>query len=230
MKQIFKFAVYLLLSATVATQPLAAAERVDEALLEELTGMVPNPDRKLEDLGALYVQMFESLTRRLSSKTELDRTQSQASLEAMVIHVGKPGNEAQAKVFCSAIAKQLENKDYPIAGRHILIRGLGSVGSSDCVPTLVGVIGAGDPIESDLARMSLQQIPGDDAHQALIGLIKAPAAEPNAILGLIDSLSGRGEDSMVTAVAPFLDNPIPEFAEAADTALGRVGGGASRNA
>ncbi|MGI9240872.1 MAG: HEAT repeat domain-containing protein [Verrucomicrobiales bacterium] len=216
--------------ALLGSSPIGAAERVDEVLLDELTGVVPNPKRDVAELEPLYLQMFDSLARRLSSKTEGDRTLSQAQLKMMAAHVGQAGNEAQAKAFFGAVGKQLEKKDYPPSGRYILIRGLGSVGTSECVPTLEPLLGAGDAIEADMARMALQQIPGDEANTALVNALKGSPADPKTVRGLIDSLAARGSESAVTVITPLLDSPTPEIAAAAATALGRIGGSAATKA
>lgn len=230
MKSILHATITLVFIAYWGAMSAAAAERVDEALLDELTGVAPNPDRRVEELEGLYLEMFDSLTRRLSSKIEADRTESQAALQRMIDHAGQPGNEAQAKVFFPAVAKQLENKAYPIAARQILIRGLGRVGTPDCLPMLVSLMGSKDPVEADLARMSLQQIPGEEADAALTVALKAATEDPKMAQGLIDSLAARGKEGAVTTISPLMDSPDPGVSSAAATALGWIGGSAATKA
>jgi HEAT repeat protein len=230
MNLIQKAVLAVILALSLGAISSSAAERVDETLIDELTGVAANPERKPSELEPLYLQLFESLTRRLSSKVELDRTESQAQLQMMIDHVGRPGQEAQAKVYFSAVSKQLEKQEFPAAARHLLIRGLGQVGTADCIPTLVKLMGAGDPIEADLARMSLQHIPGEAADSALVEAIKGSAGDTKMTLGLIDSLAARGNEGAVATISPLLGSTEPAIASAAATALGWIGGAAATKA
>ncbi len=197
---------------------------VEEELIDELTGAVPNPARKIDDLETIYVRAFDSLKLRLAGKLEDVRTSSEEALRRMAVHAGKPGNEAQSKVFCAAVTRQLKDKTYPAAARHILIRALGDVGGAEAVPGLVALLGGEDAIEKDLARMSIQNIPGADSDKALIDALQTAAGDKVLTLGLIDSIAARRPATAATVIVPLLKSEETETASAAASALGRIGG------
>lgn len=207
---------------TWALAAVTGYARVDEALLDELCGIEPNPARKATELHGLYLEAFSSVKARLGSKVEGDRTKTQQRIRAMANYVGQPDAEAQRKIFCGAVAKQLEDLTYPALGRHLLIRSLGEVGGAESIPVLVKLIGSQDKIESDMARMSLQQIPGGEADAALVAALKA-STDKNLRIGLIDSIGARRPASAVAPLSALLDAPEAEVAAAAATCLGKIG-------
>ncbi|MFT4546502.1 MAG: HEAT repeat protein [Verrucomicrobiales bacterium] len=193
-------------------------------ILQELTGLAPNPERSVDEYEALYVQGFAELKDFIGTNVSSRRNEAQKQLREMAFHVSSPDREAQRKVFCSAVAKQLEIPDYPQTGRRLLIEALGDLGGAQSVPPLVKLLSS--PIANDVerGRMALQNIPAVEADRALVDALKTATENKNLTLGLIDSIAARQYTAAVEEIAPLLSNPDTDIVIAAATALGRLGG------
>ena len=100
-------------------------------------------------------------------------------------------------------------------------RMLQRVGTEKCVPVLAGLLG--DETMSHYARLTLESMKTSEAAgKALLTSLKAA---PDALkIGIMGSLSVRGDKEAVRAIAKYVDSDNIALAKAATEALGRLGG------
>ncbi|HUT29353.1 MAG TPA: HEAT repeat domain-containing protein [Sedimentisphaerales bacterium] len=111
------------------------------------------------------------------------------------------------------------------AGKQFICRKLSVIGTKDSVPTLAAMLTekATSPIEpADMARYALERIPGPEAGQALQDALEKTSGK--AKIGIINSLGARGDRKAVQQLSPLISDGDKQVAEAALSALGKIGG------
>jgi type 1 glutamine amidotransferase/HEAT repeat protein len=111
------------------------------------------------------------------------------------------------------------------AGKQFICRKLSVIGTKDSVPTLAAMLTekATSPIEpADMARYALERIPGPEASQALLDALEKTTGK--AKVGIINSLGARGYRKVVKQLSPLISDSDKQVAEAALSALGKIGG------
>ncbi len=99
-------------------------------------------------------------------------------------------------------------------------RKLALIGTAAQVPQLAGLL---DTVErADMARYALERIPGPEASKALLNAL--PGAPDEVKIGIINSLGERQCKRAVGALAPLVTAENAGVAEAAVSALGKIGG------
>lgn len=109
------------------------------------------------------------------------------------------------------------------AAKLFICKQLSVMGSDESVPVLAEMLV--DPSTSEMARYALERIPGDKALEALRDALDKLEGLPLA--GVINSLGERRDARAVDAIARRLTDRDPVVAEAAISALGKIGGAAA---
>ncbi|MHC4660028.1 MAG: HEAT repeat domain-containing protein, partial [Planctomycetota bacterium] len=111
------------------------------------------------------------------------------------------------------------------AGKQFICRKLSIIGTKDSVPTLAAMLTekATSKIEpSDMARYALERIPGPAVDEALRAALNETGGKVK--VGIINSLGERGDRKAVKQLSELLGDSDKEIAEAAISALGKIGG------
>jgi len=103
------------------------------------------------------------------------------------------------------------------AAKEYACRKLMMIGTAASVPALAALLGDAD--NSHMARFALERISGPEAAQALRDALVR--VQGSLRIGVIESLSGRGDAASVPAIARLLSSD-PPVAAAAATALGHI--------
>jgi len=117
------------------------------------------------------------------------------------------------------------------AGKQFICRKLSVIGTKDSVPALAAMLTekATSPIEpADMARYALERIPGPEAGKALQDALGKTSGKVK--VGIINSLGARGYRKAVNQLSPLISDGDKQVAEAALSALGRIGGRRAANA
>jgi len=110
--------------------------------------------------------------------------------------------------------------DATYAGKQYVCRELSIIGTAQSVPTLSKKLT--DDKLSDMARYALERIPGQEVDSAL--LVAIGKASGKAKVGIINSLGERRCLKAVSALSKLVGDSDKVIAEAAISALGKIGG------
>jgi len=110
--------------------------------------------------------------------------------------------------------------DATYAGKQYVCRELSIIGTAQSVPTLSKKLT--DDKLSDMARYALERIPGQEVDSAL--LVALGKASGKAKVGIINSLGERQCLKAVSALSKLVGDSDKVIAEAAISALGKIGG------
>ncbi|MHC4154109.1 MAG: HEAT repeat domain-containing protein [Planctomycetota bacterium] len=134
------------------------------------------------------------------------------------------GSSEKLKVMEKSFVKFLKSDATP-AGKQFVCRKLSVVGTKESVSTLAAMLTekATSPIEpADMARYALERIPGTEASKALRGAL--PKTSGTVKVGIINSLGARGDRKAVKPLSKLISDSDKQVAEAALSALGKIGG------
>ncbi len=118
------------------------------------------------------------------------------------------------------LLRVLESPKTTFAGKQFICRMLRRVGSAQSVPALSKLLA--DEKLSHMARFALQHMAGPEAGAALRKAL--PRFEGSLKIGVIGSISQRGDRQAVPGLAKLVTDSNTEVARAAIGALGRIGG------
>jgi HEAT repeat protein len=134
------------------------------------------------------------------------------------------GSSKKLKAMEESFIELLKSDATP-AGKQFLCRKLSVIGTKESVPTLAAMLTqeATSPIEpADMARYALERIPGPEASKALRDAL--PKTSGTVKVGIINSLGARGDRKAVKPLSKLISDSDKEVAEAALSALGKIGG------
>lgn len=110
--------------------------------------------------------------------------------------------------------------------KDFVCRQLYVIGTDASVPALARMLT--DEKYSDMARYALESIKGKQSDAALLDALGK--TDDRIQVGIINSLGMRGQEGAVSDLATLLNDPDPLVAEAAATALGRIGNAGAADA
>ena len=146
-----------------------------------------------------------------------DFNQSRADL----VKISDMIRDASGKPEMKAMEKQLDDflkSDASYAAKDFVCRELSVAGTETSVPALASMLT--DEKVSDIARYSLERIPGPAVDDALRKAL--PKAEGKTKIGIINTLGVRGDKKAVDALAKLTGDSNETVAVAAIAALGRI--------
>ncbi len=118
------------------------------------------------------------------------------------------------------LSELLQSPQTPPEQKDQICQRLRAIGTARCVPALAPLLA--DPALSQSARLTLEPMLIPEAAQALRDALAKTTGVTRA--GIIDSLGQRRERESIPAIAPLLKDPDTITANAAATALGKIGG------
>lgn len=129
------------------------------------------------------------------------------------------GDKAKAAQIEARLIPVLEDPAASFAGKQEACHLLWVIGSARSVPALKKMLA--DEKLSDIARYALERNSDPSAGKALRTALMTATGKTK--VGLINSLGERGEADSVASLRPLTTNSDPLVAEAAITALGKIG-------
>ncbi|MCF7957104.1 MAG: ThuA domain-containing protein [Phycisphaerae bacterium] len=149
-----------------------------------------------------------------------DYGQSRKSLMAMNEAI-RDAKTAQDRLGLEkALWKVLSADNATMAGKMFACRKLREIGTEQSAVPLAGLLL--DPKTSDMARYALESIEGKAVDTVLIMALKQ--LDGDAKIGVINTIGRRGDQGEPVMVLAGLVNGQKEMADAAVTALGKIGG------
>lgn len=167
--------------------------------------------------GVIYAADSNEFGQLLNKIKTYDFSQSRADL----VKISDTIRDASGKGEMKAMEKQLDDflkSDASYAAKDFVCRELSVVGTEASVPVLASMLT--DEKVSDIARYSLERIPGAAADDALRNALSK--AQGKAKVGIINTLGVRGDKKAVEALAGLVTDTNDTVAVAAVAALGRI--------
>ncbi|HEO69756.1 MAG TPA: hypothetical protein ENN80_00715, partial [Candidatus Hydrogenedentes bacterium] len=135
-------------------------------------------------------------------------------------------NAALREDLESRLIAILEEGAATLEGKHVACRQLALVGTEAAVPALGKMLVSLATV--DMARYALECMPCPEADRALLNAL--PKMQGAARVGIINTLGERRSSMAVEALAEIVSSEDRIIAEAALTALGKIGGAAAEAA
>jgi type 1 glutamine amidotransferase/HEAT repeat protein len=171
----------------------------------------PVPEKTLKDL--------------LGEVAKYDFGQSRLPLSELAERIKQAhGSPAKLKEMEDRLARLLQSDATP-AARQFVCRQLSIIGTDASVPTLAAMLTekATSQIEpADMARYALERIPGEAADKALRDALDKTSGTVK--VGIINSLGEREDRQAERELIALVDDSDVQVAEAAISALGKIGG------
>jgi HEAT repeat protein/type 1 glutamine amidotransferase len=165
------------------------------------------------------------LAEMLSEISKYEHGQSRRPLTELTELVSSASGSAKAMKRIETSFIEFLGSNAAPAGKQFICRKLSVVGTKESVPTLAGMLTekATSPIEpADMARYALERIPGPQASKALRDAL--PKTSGTVKVGIINSLGARGDRKAVKQLSKLISDSDKQVAEAALSALGKIGG------
>lgn len=136
---------------------------------------------------------------------------------AVIQAMGTP----ESRRACAArLARLLIEDDTTLPAKQYICLKLRQIGTPGQVPTLSQLLT--DPETSEIARQTLQVIPGSEASEALRGALDQLSGR--LLIGAINSVAARGDAQAVGRLKQLADSDDQKVAQAAVWGLGKIGG------
>jgi HEAT repeat protein len=163
---------------------------------------------------------MEDLKELTEAVTTYDWGKSGAPLLAIDAEIRKILGHPDLLMKLEDALLSILRSDASQAAKRGVCKRLGLIASERSVPTLAGMLN--DAETSDMARYSLERIPGPAVDTALRGAL--PKTQGKTRVGIINSIGNRKDSAAVPQLGKLLANSDQGAAEAAAWALGRIGG------
>lgn len=144
-----------------------------------------------------------------------DRAMLDAAAQVVKESLGSPSRRTEVADALAWVAASGAAFD----ARQFACRQLVYVASSDQIPAMVRLLG--DEVMAHYALMVLDRIPGPEVGDALRSAV--PGLKGKALAGALDLLGQRGEPASVPVLHTALTGSDADIAQAAATALGKLG-------
>jgi len=158
-------------------------------------------------------QAFEQLA-------SYDDGQDDTALHVLELHVGQFAVDSARKAeVAKRLTTILTRPDTSKAAKTFICKQLVIVGAEAQVPVLTKMLD--DPETAEIARYTLDAIPGEASLAALRGAVER--LKGTELLGAINSLGVRRDAKSVDALAGLLSSPDTQVVAATAEALGKIG-------
>jgi HEAT repeat protein len=225
MKTIYRIGV-VLVGLSIVT---AGQAQTGEELVAQLTGRAQGPARDAAQWAEAYQKAVDYLLPLMSAEDIGSRYAPQILLQDMGSYATRPGAEAQRLALAQVMVKTLEQAKMENTVRNWFILQLERIGKAESVGLLAKLMSDEDKNTRDYARRALEKNPDAGATEALLKEL-AGAREAAWKIGLVNSLGDRRASSAVKPLAQALSDSDPNVAQAAASALARIGGQESAQA
>jgi len=160
---------------------------------------------------------IDDILKRLST---YEYGQNEGVLWDLRNYVHSIKDSAVARLACEDNLIAFLETPATLAAKMTACRQLRIIGSGKSVPVLEKLLLKKDT--SDMARYALEKIPGEAADKALLNALVNTKGDVK--LGIISSLGQRKTQSAVSALGALILDSNKDFAAAAATSLGKIGG------
>jgi HEAT repeat protein len=186
--------------------------------------------KRLVQIGAVLVALrgmaaaappdAASFQRAMEQLKNYDYGQSEQPLHAIELYVVRYATNAARKAeVADRLAAILAEPNTSYAAKVFICQRLLIVGAEAQVPPLAKMLD--DPQTAEIARYTLEGIPGETSLEALRGASRR--FQGMSLVGVINSLGIRRDVKSVGELATLLGNADPLIAAAATEALGKIG-------
>ena len=160
-----------------------------------------------------------TLDQALEQLKTYDYGRNDKPLRVIELQVVRSAADAAGKAqVAERLAAVLSSPSLPQAAKVFLCQQLLVVGTEAQVPLLAKMLD--DPQTAEIARYTLDRIPGDASLAALRGSLARLPGPPR--VGVINSLGLRRDEKSVGALTELLAQADPQVAAAAAEALGKI--------
>ena len=160
-----------------------------------------------------------TLDQALEQLKTYDYGQNDKPLRVIELQAVRHATDAAGRAdVAQRLAAVLAAPDTPLAARVFLCQQLLVVGTEAQVPLLAKMLD--DPQTAEIARYTLDAIPGEASLAALRG--RSAGCRDSPRIGVINSLGLRRDGSSVSSLAQLLSHADPQVAAAAAEALGKI--------
>ncbi|MGC8846941.1 MAG: HEAT repeat domain-containing protein, partial [Candidatus Hydrogenedens sp.] len=150
-------------------------------------------------------------------KFGMNREPLEPILEAVKTTQNNPAKQEQLSKQLVAILPKCS-----IDGKRFLARQLVVIATPSAVPGIEPLLKDKETI--DIGCRILEQIPGKEATQSLIQVLKQESTPEDDKIALINSLGRRKDSLSIEVLSQYLENPSQKIQNSAVIALGSIGG------
>jgi HEAT repeat protein len=162
----------------------------------------------------------QAIEKAMEKLGTYDYGQSEQPLHAIELYVVRYATDAARKAeLAGRLAAILAEPKTSHAAKVFICQRLLIVGTEAQVPLLAKMLD--DPQTAEIARYTLESIPGEASLAALRGALERLKGLP--LVGAVNSLGIRRDEKSAGALAVFLGHAEPLVAAAAAEALGKIG-------
>jgi HEAT repeat protein len=175
--------------------------------------------KHLEAQNETNGQITEEISKILELISVYDYDQSRAWLQEFQDLMKRVYNDPDLRLKTEIMMLDYLQSDVPQAGKSILCKELGIIGSEVSVPVLSKMVS--DPDMSGLALLALEKIPGEAADEALRDALLQSGG--NTKLAVLNSIALRKDIHAIQQIRGLTSDPDTKLAGAAIDALGSIG-------
>jgi HEAT repeat protein len=188
------------------------------ALLEQLQSPDANVRQAaVDELAKVGAPAVPQLFKLMGGENPTAALWAKKAVRAMAHHAARPSADKERAAVSAAFVAQVKS-EATMDVRSFAVEMLSFVGRDDAVPTLAALLKEKDLRE--MARWSLERIPGRRATEAIAKAVASADAEFK--VALIKTLGARGDVAAVPTVVAALNDSSPEVVRAAVAALGNL--------
>lgn len=170
--------------------------------------------------GAAEPESSMTIDEAFEELASYDCGQDDKALHFLELHIGRFAvDSARRAEVAKRLAAILGSGETSKAAKIFVCKQLVVVGTEAQVPALVKMLD--NPETAEIARYTLDAIPGEASTAALRGAVERLEGTP--LVGAINSLGIRRDAESVGALAGLLSDPNPQVIAAAAEALGKIG-------
>jgi len=174
----------------------------------------------LQPAAAAQPQEKLSVDQAFEQLKSYEYGQSDKALRVIELYVGRFATDAAHKdQVAERLAAILADAKTPQAAKVFICQQLLVVGTEAQVRLLAKMLD--DPQTAEIARYTLEAIPGEASLEAIRGGLGRLKGKP--LVGAINSLGIRRDAKAVEALTKLLEDPDPQVAAAAAESLGKIG-------
>jgi len=170
--------------------------------------------------GAAEPDTSMSVDQAFEKLASYDCGQDDKALHVLQLHVGRFATDSARKnEVARRLAAILGRNETSKAAKIFICKQLVVVGTEAQVPILEEMLG--DPETAEIARYTLDAIPGEVSLAALRAAVER--LKGTSLIGAINSLGVRRDAESAGTLTGLLSNPDPKIIAAAAEALGKIG-------
>ncbi len=209
----------LLLFCTLFWSLSGAYAQDVNALLERLQSADAKARQSaVDELAKIGAPAVPPLFKLVGGENPTVALWAKKAVTAIAHHAARPGAEKERRAVSAALVAQVKS-DANVDVRSFAVETLSFVGRDDAVPALAALLKEEKDLR-EMARWSLERIPGRRATEAIARAVASADAEFK--VALIKTLGARGDVAAVPTVTAALRDSSPDVVRTAVAALGNL--------